>query len=132
MKLNPNILLLTTSLLMTSLSACTPSGSEATGSATAAARTEPRALATAATPPDAAQRPHTVTAPHGAQRSDEYYWLRDDKRQYPEMLAYLQAENAYADAVLAPLQGVQNRLYEEIVARIKQDDSSVPYRERGW
>ena len=132
MKLNPNILLLTTSLLMTSLSACTPSGSEATGSATAAARTEPRALATAATPPDAAQRPHTVTAPHGAQRSDEYYWLRDDKRQNPEMLAYLQAENAYADAVLAPLQGVQNRLYEEIVARIKQDDSSVPYRERGW
>ena len=132
MKLNPNILLLTTSLLMTSLSACTPSGSEAAGSATAAARTEPRALATAATPPDAAQRPHTVTAPHGAQRSDEYYWLRDDKRQNPEMLAYLQAENAYADAVLAPLQGVQNRLYEEIVARIKQDDSSVPYRERGW
>ena len=61
MRLNPNILLLTTSLLMTSLSACTPSGSEVTGSATAAARTEPRALATAATPPDAAQR--AVTAP---------------------------------------------------------------------
>src|SRR3546814_11211318 len=48
------------------------------------------------------------------------------------MLAYLEAENAYADAVMAPLKPLQDRLYEEIVARIKQDDSSVPVRERGW
>ena len=48
------------------------------------------------------------------------------------MLAYLGAENAYADAVMAPLQPLQETLYEEIVGRIKQDDSSVPYRERGW
>ena len=59
--------------------------------------------ATAATPPDAARKPHTVKAPHGAQRNDEYYWLRDDKRESPEMLDYLKAENAYADAVMAPL-----------------------------
>lgn len=131
MTLRPTFLLLTTSLLMTSLSACTP-GNDAAGSATAAARAQPRALATAATAPDAEQRAHTVTAPHGAARSDEYYWLRDDTRENPQMLAYLQAENAYADAVLAPLKGVQDTLYEEIVARIKQDDSSVPYRDRGW
>src|SRR3546814_16528164 len=48
------------------------------------------------------------------------------------MLAYLEAENAYADAVMAPLKPLQARLYEEIVARIKQDDSSVPVRDRGW
>ncbi|MGY0618202.1 S9 family peptidase [Lysobacter sp. A378] len=83
-------------------------------------------------PPDAAQKPHTVTAPHGAERQDEYYWLRDDSRTAPEMLAYLNAENSYVDTVMAPLQGVQDTLYEEIVRRIKQDDSSVPYRERGW
>ncbi len=122
-------LLLATSLLMTTLSACSP-GQEAATSAVS--RAEPRALATAATPPDAEQRPYTVKAPHGAERNDEYYWLRDDKRENPEMLAYLNAENAYADAVLAPLKGVQDKLYDEIVARIKQDDSSVPYRDRGY
>lgn len=88
--------------------------------------------ATAAVPPDAAQKPHVVKAPFGAERNDPYYWLRDDKRSNPEMLAYLNAENAYADTVLAPNRPLQEALYEEIVARIKQDDASVPYRERGW
>ena len=83
-------------------------------------------------PPDAAKKPHTVKAPHGAERQDEYYWLRDDKRQDKAMLGYLQAENAYTDAVMAPLKPVEDQLYTEIVARIKQDDASVPYRERGY
>ena len=83
-------------------------------------------------PPDAPKRPYTVKAPHGAERGDEYYWLRDDKREDRDMLAYLQAENAYADQVMAPLKPVEDRLYEEIVGRIKQDDSSIPARERGW
>ncbi|MCC7097336.1 MAG: S9 family peptidase [Thermomonas sp.] len=83
-------------------------------------------------PPDAAQHPHTVTAPHGAQRQDPYYWLRDDERKNPAMLAYLNAENAYADAVLAPTKPVQTALYDEIVGRIRQDDASVPFRERGF
>jgi oligopeptidase B len=73
-----------------------------------------------------------VRAPFGATREDEYYWLRDDARSDPAMLAYLAAENAYADAAMAPLQPLQQRLYEEIVGRIQQDDSSVPYRERGY
>ncbi|WP_181952607.1 S9 family peptidase [Vulcaniibacterium gelatinicum] len=83
-------------------------------------------------PPDAERRPHVVRAPHGAERNDEYYWLRDDRRKAPDVLAYLEAENAYADAVMARLKPLQDRLYDEIVARIKQDDSSVPYRERGF
>ncbi|MEO6169562.1 MAG: S9 family peptidase [Lysobacter sp.] len=91
----------------------------------------PSSLATA-TAPDAEKRAHVVKAPHGATRADEYYWLRDDTRKDPAMLAYLEAENSYVDTVMAPLKGLEDRLYEEIVGRIKQDDSSVPYRERGW
>ena len=94
--------------------------------------TIPNTAAALPTPPDVAQQPHQVLTPFGASRSDEYYWLRDDSRKQPQMLAYLNAENAYADAVMAPLQPLQARLYDEIVGRIKQDDSSVPYRERGF
>src|SRR5262245_41364995 len=92
----------------------------------------PATAATVPSPPDAARKPHVVKAPHGAQREDDYYWLRDDERKDPQMLAYLNQENAYADALLAPLKPLENKLYEEIVSRIKQDDSSVPYRERGY
>ena len=90
------------------------------------------ALATAATPPDAARKPHIVRAPFGAERTDEYYWLRDDTRKDAAMLAYLQAENAFTDTVLAPLKPLQEKLYQEIIGRIKQDDASVPYRKRGY
>ena len=83
-------------------------------------------------PPDAAKHPHRVEAPHGAVREDPYYWLRDDKRKDKAVLGYLEAENAYADAVMAPLRPLEETLYSEIVGRIKQDDDSVPYRERGW
>ena len=88
--------------------------------------------AQAPTPPDVARKPHAVETPFGATRNDDYYWLRDDERKDEAMLTYLEAENAYADAVMAPLKPLQDKLYEEIVARIKQDDSSVPVRERGW
>ncbi|GAB6196230.1 S9 family peptidase [Lysobacter xanthus] len=84
------------------------------------------------TPPDAARKPHVVKAPHGATRNDEYYWLRDDSRKNPEMLAYLNAENAYADAYMQRLKPVEDRVYDEIVGRIKQDDSSVPFQQRGY
>ncbi|MBN6150967.1 S9 family peptidase [Xanthomonas sp. AmX2] len=90
------------------------------------------ALATDATPPRAAKQPYTVKAPFGATREDAYYWLRDDKREDARMLAHLNAENAYTDQVLAPLKPLEDTLYKEIVGRIKQDDSSVPYRERGY
>ena len=88
--------------------------------------------AATATPPDAEQRAHEVKAPNGAVRNDPYYWLRDDKREDKAILAYLNAENAYADAVLAPTKALQETLYGEIVGRIKQDDATVPYRERGY
>ena len=83
-------------------------------------------------PPVAATQPHRVVAEHGAARDDEYYWLRDDTRSDERMLDYLRAENAYADALVAPLAGSSERLFEEIVGRLQQDDSSVPYRYRGY
>jgi len=83
-------------------------------------------------PPDVRKHPHQIRAPFGAVRADEYYWLRDDLRAKPEVIEYLEAENAYADAVMAPLGKLQDTLYDEFVSRIKQDDSSVPFRERGW
>ena len=81
-------------------------------------------------PPVAEQRPYMVKGP--LERNDEYYWLRDDTRKNPAMLAYLNAENAYADAYMQPLKPLENRIYSEIVGRIKQDDASVPVRERGY
>ena len=88
--------------------------------------------AAAPVPPDVEKRPHVVEAPFGAKRTDDYYWLRDDERKDPAMLAYLHAENAYVDAQMARLKPLQERLYGEIVGRIKQDDSSVPFRYHGW
>ena len=82
-------------------------------------------------PPVAARRAYEVASPYGA-RADEYYWLRDDRRQNKEMLAYLDAENAYADAMLAHTRPLQEKIYAEIVGRIKQDDATVPFRDRGY
>ena len=86
----------------------------------------------APTPPIAAKKLHVVRAPFGAERQDPYYWLRDDTRKDPALLAYLAAENAYADAQLRPVAALGDALYRETIGRIKQDDSSVPYRKGGY
>jgi oligopeptidase B len=98
----------------------------------AAAIAAPLVAQTAPKPPVAAKKPFVVKAPFGVQRTDEYYWLRDDNRKHPEMLANLQAENAYADAVLSPTKPLQAQIYQEVVGRIKQDDSSVPHLDNGY
>ena len=82
-------------------------------------------------PPAAAIREHQIAAPQGT-RIDPYYWLRDDERRDPEVLQHLQAENAYRQRQMAPLQGLEDALYAEIIARLKQDDASVPYRKGGY
>ena len=84
----------------------------------------------AAEPPVAARRPHSVISPHGT-REDPYYWLRDDARTDPAVLAYLNAENTYADAVLAPIKALEDTLFGELRARVKEDDTSVPVFDRG-
>jgi len=84
-----------------------------------------------AAPPVAAIKPFTIESPIGS-RVDNYYWLRDDARKSPDVLAYLNAENAYTDAMLAHVAPLKQRIYDEIVSRIKQDDSTVPFRDNGW
>src|SRR6476660_7734767 len=74
-------------------------------------------------PPMAKKQTH-VEAVHGDKLVDEYFWLRD--RKNPEVKAYLETENAYADALMKPTQELQGKLYEEMLGRIKETDLSVP------
>ena len=80
--------------------------------------------------PPTAQKHHTETALHGVVLTDDYAWLRD--KQNPEVAAYLEAENAYAEAVMAPLAGLREQLYGEMLSHVKQTDVSVPYRDGEW
>lgn len=76
--------------------------------------------------PVAVQQPYTVKSPHG-NRQDPYYWLRDDTRTSPTVLDYLQRENNYFSHYSSGYQALTDKLTAEIIGRIKQDDSSVPY-----
>ena len=82
-----------------------------------------------ATPPIARKIPRTDVL-HGDVRQDDYYWMRE--KDDAEVIAYLTAENAYTDAVMKPTVPFQESLYAEMLARIKEDDQSVPYRLRGY
>jgi oligopeptidase B len=76
-------------------------------------------------PPTATQRPH-VHSLHGDERIDPYFWLCD--RQNPEVIAYLEAENDYTQAMMAHTETLQTTLYQEMLSRIQETDLSVPYR----
>jgi len=80
------------------------------------------------TPPVPKQIPK-IDIVHGERREDDYYWLR--QKDDPEVLAYLRAENAYTEAVMKPTRSLQTALYDEMLARIKEDDQTVPYRRGG-
>ncbi len=69
-------------------------------------------------------------AEHGYKRVDNYFWLKDKNNQ--EVIKYLEAENAYADTVMNPSKDLQNKLYEEMKGRIKEDDSTVPSFKNGY
>jgi oligopeptidase B len=86
------------------------------------------ALSAGTRPPVARKVPRVATI-HGDLRQDDYAWLR--QKDDPEVLAYLQAENAYADAVMELTAPLQAALYGEMLARIKEDDQTVPYRRGG-
>lgn len=80
-------------------------------------------------PPVAAKKPKDVTV-HEDKRIDDYFWLRE--KGTPEVVNYLEQENAYTEAVLAPEQELRAALYTEMVARLKEDDSSAPVPFRGY
>src|SRR5271157_231177 len=88
-----------------------------------------QALRLMASPPSAPRRHHVVSA-HGDDREDPWFWLRD--RDDPEVLSYLQAENAYTDQETAPFGELRDALFEEMKARIKETDMSVPTRRGPW
>jgi oligopeptidase B len=80
-------------------------------------------------PPYARQEP-TPTTVHGQTLEDNYRWMRD--KSSPELLAYLEAENAYTKSVMAGTEELQAKLYAEMLSHIKETDESVPYLQRGW
>jgi oligopeptidase B len=80
-------------------------------------------------PPIAKKIQKTLTA-HGNDRIDNYYWM--NQREDPEVIAHLEAENAYFDAATADQQALKEELFAEIKGRIKEDDVSVPYNFRGY
>jgi oligopeptidase B len=101
-------------------SLASPSGARAAETLTSVIHPEPPVARAVA-------RSSTV---HGETRVDEYFWLRN--REDPEVLAYLEAENAYTAAVMRPTEPLQERLFAEMRGRIKETDLSVPERIDGW
>ncbi len=92
------------------------------------------------TPPQAVKKPFAMTV-HGHTRNDEYHWMRLSEEQRNaaepdahtrEVVAHLEAENAYCDSMLAPVAALREELFKELKARIKESDMSVPYRENGY
>ena len=79
----------------------------------------------AQTPPQAPQHPHKITQ-NSTTRNDPFFWLRD--RSNPATLKYLNAENQFTDAVMKPIAGLQQKLYQEMRGRIQEADTSVPYQ----
>jgi len=80
-------------------------------------------------PPVAEKRPKVLNK-FGDRRVDDYFWLRE--KDNPEVIAYLEAENKYSQAVMKPLEGFRESLYKEMLARIKETDESVPYVRHGY
>lgn len=91
-------------------------------------------------PPQAAKQPHRSSL-HGLERTDEFAWMRLSEKQRMakapdehtrQVIAYLEAENAYTESMLAPVADLRNTLFDEMKGRVKESDLSVPYRENGY
>ena len=91
-------------------------------------------------PPAAEQIPYELTA-HGTKRIDKYYWMKLSEEQKNatvkdeqtiKVLNYLEEENKYLKAMMEHTEPLQEKLYKEMVGRVKQDDESVPYLDNGY
>ena len=85
---------------------------------------------TAGVPPVAAKKDHVVTTPFGVSRTDPYYWLNE--KENPEVIAYLDAENAYAEAALKPQAALQDEIFSELEKRASLADKDVPWPMDGY
>ena len=88
-------------------------------------RAQSNAGAKSPQPPMAEKKPKTTNI-HGVTLVDDYFWLRE--KTNPAVMAYLQAENEYAESVMKPTAQLQDKLYKEMLSHIKQTDDSVPYK----
>ena len=80
--------------------------------------------------PPIAPRRHTETTLHGITLVDDYAWLRE--KEGPEVIAYLEAENRYAEEQTVALAPLREQLYQEMLSHIQQTDVSVPFRDGAW
>ena len=79
--------------------------------------------------PPVARKETRITKIHGYELKDDYFWLRDrNDKKSPEIIKYLEDENAYTEAYMKPHAAFVDNLYKEMLGRIKQDDTSVPYK----
>ncbi|BBM02384.1 S9 family peptidase [Microbulbifer sp. GL-2] len=81
--------------------------------------------------PIAKKVPHKMSI-HGHERVDNYYWMRDDERKAPEVIAHLEAENAYTDSVMKHTKKLQETLFQEMTGRLEKDKSTVPVFHNGY
>ena len=105
------------------------SSSTAASEQTATASTTATPMQEAPQPPVAKKVPKELST-HGDTRIDNYYWM--NQREDPEVIAYLNAENDYTKQMLASTEALQEKLYQEIIGRIKQKDESVPFKDDGY
>jgi oligopeptidase B len=124
---------LASAFLGLAFAACSPAASEAPPRIPPAASASAPLAAPAPVPVESGPRPpvatrsaHTTTI-HGQTLVDDYHWLRN--KGTPEVEAYLNAENAYTDAMAKPFEPLAASLYDEMLARVQQDDASPPYKE---
>jgi len=101
----------------------------ATISIVVASSSPTRLAAQDVTPPTARIIPKVDTL-HGEVRTDNYFWIRE--KTNPEVISYLNQENAYTNARMKHTEALQQRLYDEMLGRIKETDLSVPYRDHGY
>jgi len=101
------------------------------GSATPASQPANRRPQAGPRPPVAERRAHVVASPSG-DREDPYYWLRDDTRKRPDVLGYLEAENAYTRAILDPVKPLEDKLLAELKSHVQEDDVSAPVFDTGY
>ena len=85
--------------------------------------------ATTPAPPVAPRHPH-LTVTHGDTLRDDYFWMRE--KGSPEVMDYLRAEDAYTDTMTASMKPLEETLYREMLGRIQETDSNVPYEKGGY
>ena len=122
-------LLLTACLVAGTGCSSSKTNDSSTATATVEQTTNAPETTTQPQPPAASKIPKELVA-HGHTRTDNYYWLNE--RENPEVIAYLNAENDYTKQVMSDTEELQEKLFNEIVGRIKQTDESVPYKKNGY